>query len=76
MNNDTELRQCSWLQPPIGYASFDLHYRDLADGEQWECVQYVNVNDYPSYFNVIDPDVGAVYGFSAVSPLDDDPWRA
>ena len=48
---------------PFGYFSFDLHYNITAD--TWYCVQYANGQYDPSYFNIADADIGAVYGFSA-----------
>lgn len=62
----TVLQECAnaaSYDAPFGYYSFDLHHQTTED--QWVCVQYSNGQTDPSYFNVADADVGAVYGFSA-----------
>ena len=51
-----------------GYFSFNLYF-DLANN-QWVCVQYLNPQDDPSYFNVADGNVGASYGYSGPVPAD------
>jgi len=32
----------------------------------WECVIYGHYNTDPSYFNVVDPDVGETYGGTGI----------
>ena len=44
------------------YNSFDLHY--LRSNQSWVCVQFYDVNDDPSAFNVPDEDAIAVYGYN------------
>ena len=46
--------------PP--YFSFQLYYRISED--QYVCTAYPNPNSDPSYFNIIDNEVGASYGFT------------
>lgn len=49
---------------PTQYDSFDLHY--LCSNQTWICVQYYDLNDDASYFNVPDDDAVAVYGYNFV----------
>lgn len=46
--------------PP--HFSFQLYYQISED--QYVCTAYDNPNSDPSYFNVVDNDMGASYGFT------------
>lgn len=47
---------------PDFYSSFDVHW--LIAEQQWECIAYASPQIDPSWFNVVDGDVGVVYGYS------------
>jgi len=47
------------------YGSFELRLR--LSSQEWECVQYWNVNRDAKWFSVVDADVGEVYGYAVVS---------
>ena len=45
--------------------SFDVHY--LIGTQRWECIGYFTGFDQGEAFNVVDSNVGAVYGYSYIS---------
>ena len=53
---------CANVGATANYYSFDLHY--LNDQKQWQCVLYFEGNKDAAYFDVVDGNVGEVYGYS------------
>jgi len=59
------ISQCASLTYDNGlhyYYSFDLHF--TISNHTWECVQFFDGNNDPSYFNQADPDVSVAYGYT------------
>ena len=46
----------------VGYASFDLHFNSTSN--YWMCVAYPMPQNDASNFNMVDPTISAVYGYS------------
>ncbi|KAF4620208.1 hypothetical protein G7Y89_g14613 [Cudoniella acicularis] len=47
---------------PLFYSSFDVHF--LIEEGYWLCTAYSSPQIDPEYFDVVDSNVGAVYGYS------------